>query len=69
MNTLSMLYKPYESRAFFNKWTGFWELEFESKEIGDLDGYDQLTKEDLETMRDNAKRLYDAINGALSDNT
>lgn len=67
MNTLSMLYRPYESRAFFNKSTGFWELEFENKEISDIDGYDQLTKKDLETMRDNAKRVYDAINGVFND--
>lgn len=47
--------------------SGEYNLHFVCKEINDHETYTWITQEQMETLRDNAKRIYEAISEALND--
>lgn len=61
MNLLSLLSHDYIPDLSFNKETVYWELRLICHRINDTDVYDQLTKDDLCVLRENAKRIYEAL--------
>mgnify|MGYP001574901829 FL=1 len=61
MNLLSLLSHEYEPELIYNRITEYWELRFRCNKINDTDCYDQLTKDDLKILRDNAKRILDNL--------
>lgn len=65
MNTLTLTHIDYAVKSCYNKKTSFWEVEFSSVAMSDVDTHLHLTRIDMETLRDNAKRLYDALAQAL----
>lgn len=67
MNTLSMAHRDYSITSQYNKKTSFWEVRFVNELMGDTDSHIHLTKIDIETLRDNAKRLYECLERALDD--
>ena len=68
MNLLSLLHRDYQFVTLYNEYSSWWELYMEHKKLEDKDHYKHLTKIDLETLRDNIKRLYESIDGALHEN-
>lgn len=68
MNILSLSVRDYKVTSNYNIITTFWEVEFFNEKVNDRDGYTRLTKIDMETLRDNAKRMYESLAKALSDN-
>ena len=67
MNTLSLSHRKYIISASYNADTQFYEIEFINQEVGDTDHHHHFNKKDMELLRDNAKRLYEAIDTALRE--
>jgi hypothetical protein len=68
MNTLSLSVRDYAVTSRYNTITTFWEVEFYNDKVNDRDAYNRFSKIDMETLRDNAKRLYESLDKALSEN-
>ncbi len=66
MNLLSLMRYDYQAKADPCQANNTAYACLECKAINDKDAYG-MTKIELETLRDNAKRLYEACNNALPE--
>ncbi len=57
----------YESSLRYNERTKYFELSFTCDKINDAGYYDQLTKIDLEVLRDNARDIFTVIERKLEN--
>ena len=62
MNLLTLMSNPYEVYIIYNSTDKSYHLSLECQRISDNDCYKRLTKHEIETLRDNAMRLYTALN-------
>ena len=67
MNLLSLIHRDYEVESCHNAVTTFWEVKLTCEKVNDVDAYNRLIKMDMETLRDNAKRLYEVLDKALKE--
>jgi hypothetical protein len=67
MNLLSLIHRHYDFLSSYNEANSVGYVLMDCKTINDSDGYNHLTKPELETLRDNARRLAQAIDMALDD--
>ena len=70
MNLLTLMHQEYVIDAFevyYDEKPYKYSISLECRKINNSDGYSRITKIELETLRDNAKRLYEACNNALSE--
>ncbi len=67
MNTLTLCYRDYCINSYKHPTSTFWVIEFFNDSVGDADCHDHLTKIDMETLRDNAKRLYESLDKTLKE--
>ncbi len=67
MNLLSLMHQEYRITVEeFTDGPTYYQLILNCQKVNDVDNYVK-TKIELETLRDNAKRLYEACNNALPE--
>lgn len=67
MNLLSLMRHDYKMGCIYAAEAPGYQLTLWCEPVNDSDGYRKLSKIDIETLRDNAKRLYEACNNALPE--
>lgn len=67
MNLLGLMKYDYKIECVCAPEATGYQVTLYDKAHNDMDFYRTLTKLELETLRDNAKRLYEACNNALPE--
>lgn len=65
MNVLTLTKYSYKIKSKYNALKSTYEITFSCSRINDFDGYYNLTKVELEELRDNLEGMLAAIDGVI----